>query len=266
MTDNIRIEKQRNREAEGKAANLTAGAAASAAMLLLILVMLLSSFQLVIYGDQQYRFYEREYRKYNVMDSLDMEIEDVMEVTDYMMDYLIGREEELSIVTEVEGRRQDFFNEQDRLHMADVRNLFLGGLKLKNICTVIAVLLTAGLILGKEDWKRVLPRAYTRAVVVLLAVIVFLAIAFTIDFTRCFTIFHQIFFTNDLWMFNPSEDYMIRMLPEGFFSDMVIRIGAVFIGMMLLVWVIFKMLSRFRLCNRKTSQPYRQKIFRKEWK
>lgn len=239
MAEGVRTKSETNREADSRSSGGLTGIMASAGMLLLILVMLLTSFQLVIYGDPQYRFYEKEYRKYNVTKSLDMEITDVMEVTDYMMDYLIGREEELSIVTEVDGRRQDFFNEQDRLHMADVRNLFLNGLKIRNICAVLTVLLIAGFIIRKEDWKHILPKAYTRAVVILFGLIILLAIAFTVDFTRCFTIFHQIFFTNDLWMFNPSEDYMIRMLPEGFFSDMVIRIGAVFIGLLLLVWALF---------------------------
>lgn len=209
--------------------------AASFAMVLLIMSMLLTSFQAVIYGDPDYRFYEKEYEKYKVTGPLAMELEDVMEVTVYMMDYLIGREEELSIVTDVDGQTQDFFNEQDRLHMADVRNLFLGGLKLRNLCAAAAFFLIAGLIIAKTDWKRLLPRAYLWALGILLVVILLLAAAFSIDFTRCFTIFHEIFFTNDLWMFNPSEDYMIRMLPEGFFFDMVIRIGMTFVGMLLAV-------------------------------
>jgi len=100
---------------------------AAVAMLMVIISMLISSFQLVIYGDSEYGFYEREYEKYTVTEALGMKMEDVMRVTEYMMDYLIGKEDELSIVTTVEGEEQDFFNEQDRLHMADVRNLFLGG-------------------------------------------------------------------------------------------------------------------------------------------
>ena len=179
--------------------------AASFAMVLLIMSMLLTSFQAVIYGDPDYRFYEKEYEKYKVTGPLAMELEDVMEVTVYMMDYLIGREEELSIVTDVDGQTQDFFNEQDRLHMADVRNLFLGGLKLRNLCAAAVFFLIAGLIIAKTDWKRLLPKAYLWALGILLVVILLLAAAFSIDFTRCFTIFHEIFFTNDLWMFNPSE-------------------------------------------------------------
>lgn len=224
---------------EGYRKQLAADFSASLAMLLIIFSMLLTSFQLAIYGDPDYGFYEKEYQKYHVTEALSMKLEDVMKVTHYMMDYLIGKEEELSIVTEVEGRTQDFFNDQDRFHMGEVRRLFLGGLRLRNMCTLIALLLIVGLVILKVDWKHLLPKAYFRGLLGLLVVGVLLAGAFTVDFTRCFTIFHEIFFDNDLWMFNPSEDYMIRMLPEGFFSDMVRRIGVTFMAMVLALAVIF---------------------------
>ena len=214
------------------------------AMFLLIIAMLLTSFQLVIYGDPEYRFYEKEYEKYTVTEALNMKIVDVMKVTDHMMAYLIGKEDELSIVTEVDGQTQDFFNEQDRLHMADVRNLFLGGLKLRTVCLIVFLVLLVLLIARKEDWKHLLPKAYFIAVGVFLALIAFLAVAFSIDFTKCFTIFHQIFFTNDLWLFDEDTDYMIRMLPEEFFSDMVIRIGMSFVGMLLLLLIMFLIWNR----------------------
>lgn len=203
------------------------------AMFLLIIAALLTSFQAAIYGDPQYRFYKSLYEKYEVTDDLNMEMEDVMEVTDHMMAYLIGEEEELSIITYVDGKEQDFFNEQDRLHMADVKNLFLGGLRLRNVLAVLAAVILVLLCLWKEDGKRdirpVLTRAYRLAAAVFGAAVAFLIIAFTIDFTACFTVFHEIFFTNDLWIFDPQTDYMIRMLPEGFFFGMVRRILGYFI-------------------------------------
>ena len=58
------------------------------------------------------------------------------------------------------------------------------------------------------------------------------------DFTKYFTIFHEIFFDNDLWLLDPSTDLLIRMLPEGFFMDMVIRIGIIFLVLMFLVLII----------------------------
>lgn len=205
-------------------------AAAVSAMFFIVVSLLLTSFQIAIYGDPDYRFYEKEYVKYNVTESLQMSLEDVMDVTEYMMDYLIGREGELSVETEVDGKSQDFFNEQDRLHMADVRNLFLGGLKLRNVFAVTAFVLFAALVFMKADMKKLLLKAYGIAMAVFAAVLAFLGAAFTVDFTKCFTIFHKMFFTNDLWLFDPDTDYMIRMLPESFFSDMVIRIVLVFVG------------------------------------
>ncbi len=180
---------------EGTRREVAADCLACFGMMLVIFAMLLTSFQLAIYGDPDYKFYEKEYQKYHVTDSLGMKLDDVMKVTDYMMDYLIGREEELSIVTEVDGREQDFFNEQDRFHMGEVRDLFLGGLRLRNGCAAAALLLLLGAGFWKADFKRLLPKAYLRAVLIWLAWGSLLAVAFTVDFTRCFTIFHEIFST-----------------------------------------------------------------------
>ena len=207
-------------------------------MFCVIIAMLITSFQIAIYGDPDYRFYQKEYEKYQVTESLYMDMEDVMGVTSYMMDYLIGKEEVLSIETEVEGRTQDFFNEQDRLHMEDVKNLFLGGLKLRTVMLLLAAVLVLFLILTKADLKKMLTGAYFAALGVFAVLIAGLLVSFAVDFTASFTVFHEIFFTNDLWMFDPAEDYMIRMLPEGFFYDMVMRIGAFFVGGLVLLFAV----------------------------
>ena len=209
-------------------------------MFALIVALLLTSFQVAIYGDPEYKFYEKEYTKYNVTESLNMKMEDVMTVTEHMMDYLIDKEPELSIVTDVDGKTQDFFNEQDRLHMWDVQNLFLGGLKIRTGLLVVSIALILILGIRKTELKQLLPKAYTIAFVVFLGILAFLGIAFTVDFTKCFTIFHEIFFTNDLWLFDARYDYMIRMLPEGFFFDMVVRIGVIFIILLVATYALFR--------------------------
>lgn len=199
------------------------------AMLLVIFALLITGFQLAVYGDSHYGFYKKEYEKYRVTDDLNMKIDNVMAVTEHMMAYLIGKEEKLSIVTDVDGEHQDFFNEQDRLHMADVRNLFLGGLKLRNYAVILAIILMIVLRAKKADFRRLVPQGYLQALFVYLILTAILGVAMSIDFTSCFTLFHKLFFTNNLWIFDPETDYMIRMLPEGFFSDMVIRVGVIFI-------------------------------------
>ena len=181
------------------------------AMMCAVMAALIFSIWLAVYGDSNYRFYKKEYQRYEVTES---------------------------VVTTVEGREQDFFNERDRLHMRDVRNLFLGGMKVGVICLAVAAVILAVLRKREEDWKRLYFRTYSIALSAWLVIGVLLGIAFCVDFTTCFTIFHKLFFTNNLWVFDPETDYMIRMLPEGFFSDMVIRISEVFGGVLLLIWIV----------------------------
>ena len=208
-------------------------------MFLLIGVLLLTSFQVAIYGDSQYRFYEREYKKYQVADSLNMTMDNIMYVTDQMMAYLIGKKAELSVITDVDGETQDFFNEQDRFHMGEVKDLFLGGLKIRNIMLVAVLLILILLAARKADLIKLLPRAYFVTLGITGMITVVLGGLFASDFDKYFRIFHEIFFDNDQWMFDPATDYMIRMLPEGFFYDFVFRIGGFFVGSLAVLGVVF---------------------------
>ena len=203
-----------------------AGGASSIAA---VVILLISGFQAAMYAD--FGVYEREYTKYQVLRELDMEMEDAMYVTREMMAYLKGDRERLSVVTTVEGTEQDFFNEQDRLHMDDVQGLFLGGLALRRgaFAVLAAALVFLAAACRKEMW-RTLARSFQAVLGILAALILFLGIAMARNFNAVFTKFHEIFFDNDLWIFDPAEDYMIRMLPEGLFFDMVIRIGGIFLA------------------------------------
>ena len=207
-------------------------------MFLLIGVLLLTSFQVAIYGDSQYRFYEREYKKYQVADSLNMTMDNIMDVTDQMMAYLIGNKAELSVITDVDGETQDFFNEQDRFHMGEVKDLFLGGLKIRNIMLVAVLLILILLAARKADLIKLLPRAYFVTLGITGVITIVLGGLFASDFDKYFRIFHEIFFDNDQWMFDPATDYMIRMLPEGFFYDFVFRIGGFFVGSLAVLGVV----------------------------
>ena len=170
------------------------------AMMCAVIAALAFSIWAAVYGDSHYRFYKKEYQKYEVTEDLDMNIDHVMYVTEHMMNYLIGKEEKLSVVTTVEGKEQDFFNERDRLHMRDVRNLFLGGIKVGGVCLIVAAAILTMFKKREKDWKRLFCRAYSIALGVWLVIGVLLGIAFSIDFTTCFTIFHKLFFTNNLWI------------------------------------------------------------------
>ena len=204
----------------------------------IIAALLITSFEIAMYSD--FDVYRQEYEKYDVLSDLDMTMDDVMYVTHEMMDYLRGDGDTLSVTTTVEGQEQDFFNEQDRFHMGEVRDLFIGGLNIRLGACVAAVLCILFLIITHADFKKIIPRSYWIALGVTGAAVLLIGIAAVIDFNAVFVQFHHIFFDNDLWIFDPAEDYMIRMLPEGLFYDMVIRIGAIFVvGLVVLLVLSF---------------------------
>ena len=214
--------------------------------------LLITSFEIAMYAD--FGVYEKEYEKYDVLSDLDMTMEDTMYVTHEMMAYLRGDRDTLSVITTVEGKEQDFFNEQDRFHMAEVRDLFLGGLNLRIGAAAVAVVCLIFLLLSKADLRRMLSRSYQISLAVVGAAVLLLGIAVAIDFNAVFVEFHHIFFDNDLWLFDPAEDYMIRMLPEGLFADMVIRIGAIFVTSLLILLVISIFDGKLRKKAKKRKQ------------
>ena len=202
----------------------------------IIAALLITSFEIAMYSD--FSVYQEEYEKYYVLSDLDMTKEDVMYVTHEMMDYLRGNGDTLSVITTVEGREQDFFNEQDRFHMAEVRDLFIGGLNIRLGACAAVVLCIVFLLISRADIKKIIPRSYWIALGITGIAVALIGIAAVVDFNAVFVQFHHIFFDNDLWIFDPAEDYMIRMLPEGLFYDMVMRIGAIFVGGLAVVLVL----------------------------
>ena len=202
----------------------------------IIAALLITSFEIAMYSD--FSVYQEENEKYDVLSDLDMTMDDVMYVTHEMMDYLRGNGDTLSVITTVEGREQDFFNEQDRFHMAEVRDLFIGGLNIRLGACAAVVLCIVFLLISRADIKKIIPRSYWIALGITGIAVALIGIAAVVDFNAVFVQFHHIFFDNDLWIFDPAEDYMIRMLPEGLFYDMVMRIGAIFVGGLAVVLVL----------------------------
>ena len=59
---------------------------------------------------------------------------------------------------------------------------------------------------------------------------------------------------------------MIRMLPEGFFSDMVIRISEVFGAVLVVIWIVVVVFKKYYInsilyFSNKAHAPMQQQIF-----
>ena len=201
-----------------------------------VVALLITSVELAAYSD--FGYYADEYTKYNVMEDVDMELDDLMEVTEHMMAYLRGDRDELQIETTVGGETRGFFNDREIAHMVDVRNLFIGGLQVRLVTLGIALVCLGALVLTGTNLKRVLPVSFQWGTGLFFVILAVLAAIIASDFSKYFVVFHHIFFTNDLWLLNPSTDLLINIVPEPFFMDMAARIGLFFAAFIVALLVL----------------------------
>ena len=213
----------------------------------IIIILLITSVEAVAYWTPGY--YEDEYEKYNVTADVHMEMEDLLDVTREMMAYLRGNREDLHVPTIVDGQPREFFNEREIAHMEDVRGLFLGGLLLRRISILGAVVCLILMTVLKARIVQVLPRSICVGTGLFFAVICFLAALISTDFTKYFVIFHQIFFDNDLWILDPATDLLINIVPEPFFMDTAWRIALTFgisVGVLFFGCLLWIFAGKFR--------------------
>lgn len=208
-----------------------------------IMILLITAFEIGAYTD--YGWYERSYEKYGVLDDLEMQMEDVIHVTKEMMTYLRGNRADLVVETNVDGEVREFFNDREKAHMVDVKNLFVGGLWIRRIAILVFLFSIVFLLRSEADWKKILPKSFLIGLGVFIGITGGAGLLFMSDFNKYFLLFHEMFFGNDLWLLNPETDLLIRMLPEGFFLDMVVRIGIIFL-LLLSVGVIISIVALYR--------------------
>lgn len=114
-------------------------------------------------------------------------------------------------------------SEHGRIHFEEVKAIFVG----IQCIGIAAFILSAVLIfinIKKKD------RLYLKLTAIFTIVIpAALGIFIAANWKKAFVTFHHIFFSNDYWIFNPSEDAIITVLPDTFFMHCAIMILALVI-------------------------------------
>jgi len=144
---------------------------------------------------------------------------------DEMLDYCLGK-------TDVFSTGVLRWSESGKSHFTDVRGLFLLDLRVLAVSAVLLVLL---LPLARFALKRRPARLLGRGPCFWAGAglgAVFLAVGglAALDFDRAFVVFHSLFFPGKTnWLFDPSTDQIINILPQTYFMDCAILILAILI-------------------------------------
>ena len=202
--------------------------------LALMIIMLISSTEFVAYYMNGY--FEKEYAKYQVTEAISIEMEDLLTVTDEMMDYLRGDREDLVIYTKIGNIEREFFNAKEKKHMQDVQKLFLDAQQIRFGAVLLVILVSGCLLFFKKGLC--LLQGIQWGILGFMALIGMLAGLMAYNFNRYFTLFHLLLFNNDDWILNPQTDLLINIVPEGFFRDTAFWIAGLFIVGALFIWLL----------------------------
>lgn len=188
----------------------------------IIIFLLLSSVDMNCFNTN---FFEQQYKELHTAESLKMDQDDLMKATTTLLDYLRGDAETIEVTIEVDGVMREAFNERESAHMVDVRALYQHAMSVRwGACFVFVVSILTLIYLQRKAFFDYFSNGFLWVSVLFIFFLCLLGIWILADFTGFWTSFHQLFFTNDLWLLNPSRDLMINLFPETFFSNLVIRI------------------------------------------
>ena len=169
-----------------------------------------------------------------ILDFAGISEEELVVLDEALADCLAGNLDALDISVEVFGEVQPAFNEKELTHMEDCRQLFI---LLRTVMAGTAVLSIGFLVCGiylLRDRKRSCLAAWIAPLVIAVPLGLFAAWA-VMDFNSAFNFFHEILFTNDLWLLDARTDLLIRICPARMFMSMGVRIGLMGLAWALIV-------------------------------
>lgn len=182
--------------------------------LLIALVVLSGAIALPILFRQ---FFYWHIRPMGLGETLGLDFDQVKTAYDSMMDFCIGRTDTFSVGVLP-------WSESGMAHFADVRKLFVLDLWVLAVATVL--LIGICLLHRRKALLRGHRPGFWSAVGLGAGFALVGGLAAT-DFDRAFTVFHSLFFPGkDNWLFYPSEDPIILLLPQEFFRNCALLILA----------------------------------------
>ncbi len=168
--------------------------------------------------------YKYGFDKYSISQTTGLAQTELDKAATGLISYFNSSEEYISLTVIKDGKPLDLFNQREIAHLKDVKGLIwldywvlLG--------TLIYALGYVGISLfWWKDWRR-LAWGVVGGSSLTLALMLALGLGTVLGFDQLFLQFHLISFTNELWLLDPTKDYLIMLFPQGFWYDATIFCG-----------------------------------------
>ena len=173
-------------------------------------------------------YFEESFVRFGIPADMDVELDELMTYAVLLTDYLKGTVDSPNTYTTARGRSGLLYGTREMIHLEDVRELFDLSRAVR-----LSALVSSLLVVSLAAWKRQTAGVARGAIfggLGIVALLGLLALLVAADFERYFIIFHELSFSNDLWMLDPNTEFLIRLFPEPFFAGMAARITTALAG------------------------------------
>lgn len=188
--------------------------------------------------------YKYGFNKYNISQVTNISKDQLDEAAVAMSGYLRGQSNTPQISVNIRGEETPLYNSKELTHLADVRGI-TDVFRIVLIASII-LLLAVGVVLYITQSAGTLIKSLSYGAILTLLFTGIVVIWAIIDFDSLFYLFHILSFNNDLWLLDPTRDYLIMMFPQGFFRDAALMlIGTIILGALLLLVASRIMQKRF---------------------
>ena len=210
-----------------------------------IYTILFVSFYLVCFFDREglYKLIISNKTYENLPFTLSMP--DIKLIATELMEYISGKLTFLETKVTIDGILTDFYSVRSKIHMADVRNIIINLKKVEYLAMMFLIISTFKII-RYENFLSILYKIYVRAIIIITAIISIIFIFAFINFDAFFVKFHQVLFTNDLWLLDPNVDYIICLLPEKIFMTYGFRMVIAMLLLIIFSALVLRILSKIR--------------------
>ncbi len=176
-------------------------------------------------------FFEHYIPKY------DISTNDIENATTHIIDYLYNEDvTSMQFTINTENGPYEFFSEQAIVHMADVKVLFIGGIKMAFTFLAILLICIGYIIYRRNNVFKLLGKTFLITVSVFIVLTIIISIYAITDFDNAFIIFHKVIFPQsdkvDLALSFNNCDTLTNILTSEFFMHIGRDIAIIFISLL----------------------------------
>ena len=188
--------------------------------LVIIAVPLLLVTATVTWAVNDLRLYRHGFDKYDIARVTGIQRDGLIAAARQIRGYFNSTGEPLEIRAEVFGEERQLFNDQETVHMRDVKRLIWGNYGVGAAAAVYLLgFAGVGFFILRRAFIPIISRCLLWGSGLTLALVALVGLIAVVGFDSLFLFFHRVSFSNDFWMLDPRRDYLVIMFPQGFWFD-----------------------------------------------